>query len=182
MPGPVTRDREDTGAGGGWAWLLCPTAVWLLGNHPGGRLRSRLPRCPGGPRAVCSSILAQPECSALKTIGVCVSVCVILFFFFFQILNYFSVFNLSFIFLSSSLSTLFSGIIHQIFMHPLNHVSVGSVVWWKEAALWNQDRSAMDSGSDILCITLDKLTDLAESRFLVFCLFFYCYFNLPFYI
>lgn len=142
LPGPVTRDREDTGAGGGWAWLLCPTAVWLLGNHPGGRLRSRLPRCPGGPRAVCSSILAQPECSALKTIG----------------------------------------IIHQIFMHPLNHVSVGSVVWWKEAALWNQDRSAMDSGSDILCITLDKLTDLAESRFLVFCLVFYCYFNLPFYI
>lgn len=44
-------------------------------------------------------------------------------------------------------------------------MSVGSVVWWKEAALWNQDRSAMDSGSDIFCITLDKLIDLAESPF-----------------
>lgn len=49
LPGPVTRGREGVGAGGGWAWLLCPTAGWLLGNHPGGRLRYRLPGCPAAP-------------------------------------------------------------------------------------------------------------------------------------
>ena len=115
-------DSRSGGRGRGrWLGLAAvphgPLAPW----EPS-RWKTPLPpaRVSGGPRAKFVPASWLTLSAPLWKLLECVCLCVWFFFFFFsQFLNYFSVFNLSFIFLLSSLSTLFSGIIHQIFMHPL---------------------------------------------------------------
>ncbi|XP_028352965.1 translation initiation factor IF-2-like isoform X2 [Physeter macrocephalus] len=104
LPGRVTRGREGVDArgqpGGGRSWLLCPKA----GSSGTIYFEDSAPASPGvrqHPRKVCSSTLAHPEYSSLKTVGALIS---------------------------SS----------DIYTAPY-YVSIGSVVWWKEIALWSQD-------------------------------------------
>ncbi|XP_033287288.1 translation initiation factor IF-2-like [Orcinus orca] len=76
LPGGVTRGRQGVDArgqpGGGRSWLLCPRA----GSSGTIYFEDSAPSSPGvrqHPRKVCSSTLAHPEYSSLKTVGALIS-------------------------------------------------------------------------------------------------------------
>lgn len=158
--------------GGGRAWLLCLKAS-SSGTLSFEDFSPASPAVGQDPRKVCSSSLAHPQCTVLKTVGVCVCVCVFnvcdSFFPVCKLLNRFYLFYTFLLhYYPLPCQLCFRHYLSNTYTAPY-HVAVGSVVWWKDS-FWSHDRFAVDFGFHILCVTLDKLFNLSKSPFL--CLLF----------
>lgn len=115
---------------GGRAWLLCLKAS-SSGTLSFEDFSPASPAVGQDPRKVCSSSLAHPQCTVLKTVGGCVCVCLMCVIAFFLSVNYLTVFTsftLFFYIITLFLVNFVSGIIYQILILPLTTWQL--VVWF----------------------------------------------------